>query len=132
MLAKATMYIAAALGVLLLVVGLVAWHQHGTIESQRAALVRSAQAVDVAVAANASAAVTTAALRTQLDQCTTEIKASAEAQAEALRQREQRYREAEERASALRLRNQQLTAALDARCRAWASEPVCVGVEAIP
>lgn len=132
MLQTATTYVAAALAVVLLIVGLIAWHQHGTIVRQRDALVQTSAAVDAAVAANATAASTLAAVRDKLGACTAEIEASAEAQAKALREREQRYREAEERAADLRRRNSLLTAALDARCRAWATEPVCVDVEAIP
>lgn len=132
MLQTATTYVAAALAVVLLIVGLIAWHQHGTIVRQRDALVQTSAAVDAAVAANATAASTLAAVRDKLGACTAEIEASAEAQAKALREREQRYREAEERAADLRRRNSLLTDALDARCRAWATEPVCVDVEAIP
>lgn len=132
MLQTATTYVAAALAVVLLIVGLIAWHQHGTIVRQRDALVQTSAAVDAAVAANATAASTLATVRDKLGACTAEIEASAEAQAKALREREQRYREAEERAADLRRRNSLLTDALDARCRAWATEPVCVDVEAIP
>ncbi len=132
MFAKAAAWIVAALGVALLVVGLIAWHQHGTIARQGLALAAQDTAIKTAVEANGSMVATATTLRAKLGQCTAEIATSAEAQAKALREREQQVRDAEQRARDLRMRNATLTAALGARCRAWAQEPVCVGVEAIP